>query len=112
MLIDQLSAQSNIFFDKDEKILTVCKYLCKSCTNPAAVILFGSYARGDNRLTSDLDILLLTNDEIGRDERAELVSYTDLQDVDLVIYTKETFKQSKCLLVERIKKEGVVLWEA
>ena len=38
------------------------------------IILFGSYARGEEKATSDLDILLLTEQEIPREIRGGLSS--------------------------------------
>lgn len=112
MLIDQLSPQSNLFAGRDIQIIDMCNYLRENCTEAYAIVLFGSYARRDNKLTSDLDILLLTKEEIGRYRRSDLVSYADLHDTDLIIYTLDKFRESECLLANRIRKEGLVLWKA
>ena len=48
-------------------------YIIVEVANPDRVILFGSYAYGNPSETSDLDILVIKNDEVlSRDERAEL----------------------------------------
>lgn len=79
------------------------------------VILFGSCARNQIRVGSDLDLLVITKEVLERDVRGELSS--DLEEekdgisTDVVFYTAQEFRDSECLLVKQIRKEGLLLWE-
>lgn len=75
------------------------------------IILFGSYARGEEKSTSDLDILVLTEQEISREIRGGLSSEFEEENIDLVFYTMKQFELSDCLLVSQIRKEGIVIWK-
>lgn len=79
------------------------------------IILFGSCARNQLRVGSDIDLLLLTEENVTRKLRGELSS--DLAEpkdgvsTDLVFYARNDFENSDCLLIKEIKKDGLVLWE-
>lgn len=75
------------------------------------IVLFGSYARMEQKIGSDLDILILTKKEIERDRRGELYAVFEENNADIVFYTKEIFDKSEKLLVQQIKKEGILLWK-
>ncbi|MFU0826429.1 MAG: hypothetical protein ACFWTJ_02670 [Lachnoclostridium sp.] len=78
------------------------------------IILFGSCARGEVKITSDLDLLVLTKKPVDRALRGELRASCDEPyrnvTTDLVFYTEEDFNRSDCLLVKNIKKDGVIVW--
>lgn len=74
------------------------------------IILFGSYARGDEKATSDLDLLVLTEQEISREIRGGLCSEFEEENMDLIFYTMKQFEDSDCLLVSEVRKEGIVIW--
>lgn len=46
-----------------EKVASAVQKIVEIC-HPVKVILFGSYVRGETDLNSDLDILVITSDEI------------------------------------------------
>ena len=78
------------------------------------IILFGSCARGNIKITSDLDLLVLTKEPVNRSVKGELCAACDEAyrkvTTDLVFYTESGFNTSDCLLVRNIKKDGVVVW--
>ncbi len=76
------------------------------------IVLFGSYARMEQKLGSDLDILALTTGELPRELRGGLHSEFEEQSADLVFYSEEQFAASECTLVKNIRRDGVLLWEA
>lgn len=75
------------------------------------IILFGSYARFEQKATSDLDILALTSTEISRDVRGELCSIFEEKNSDLIFYTKEQFESSNRKIAQEIRKDGILLWK-
>lgn len=75
------------------------------------IILFGSYARGEERAESDMDLLVLTHKESERQVRGELCSQLEEKQVDLVFYTQDIFQSSHCLLVQQVRQEGIVIWK-
>ena len=92
-----------------------------SVTRPAAVVLFGSYARGNARSDSDLDLLVIRENAFGPGEsrRRELGSIyraiTKTWDApkDIVLLTKPEFnawKDTKNHMASVAWKEGRVLY--
>lgn len=84
----------------------------------AEVYLFGSRARGDNRLDSDWDILILVDDEkVTLDTEDKFI--TDLYDLELesgqiittFIYPKEYWKNNLIYspLYQNVNREGIRL---
>ena len=84
----------------------------------AELVLFGSYARGDYRNDSDIDILVLVNkDEITREEEKRII-YA-LYDIELdsgkiispMIYPKRVWETKYVItpFYESIKREGIAL---
>jgi predicted nucleotidyltransferase len=76
------------------------------------IILFGSYAKMEYHVGSDLDLLVLTDSEISREQRGHLHSVFEEQGADLVFYTVSEMRDSTCYLVKEIRKDGILLWEA
>lgn len=74
------------------------------------IVLFGSYARAEQRVTSDFDIFVLTDKEVDRYVRGELHAKFDERNSDLVFSTVTSFEKSNSLLYRRIREEGVLLW--
>lgn len=81
-----------------------------------AVYLYGSYARGDNRDGSDLDVLVVLNDfqrraaEIRR--ISELIGDLSLDfeiTVSPLFMRESEWKANKFPLLRNVKKEGVAL---
>lgn len=80
------------------------------------VILFGSYARGDTREQSDVDLLIIANSILPRFKRSRAL-YQIFRPypfgMDLLVYTPaeiERSKQSPASLVSTILREGKVLY--
>ena len=94
--------------------------------NPEKIILFGSYARGDSRKDSDIDLLIIKKTKKSLMKRIDEVTsliykkeyYTDDEkfpgDVDVIVYTPSQLKYRRDLgdfFVKRILKEGKVIYE-
>ncbi len=84
------------------------------------IVLFGSYARGDFRVDSDMDIMVLVNctkeKAINyRKQISRLASRLGLEndiEISLLIRDRETFERDKEVLpfYKNIKEEGVKLY--
>ncbi len=75
------------------------------------IVLFGSYARMEYHAGSDIDLLVLTDKEVPREQRGHLHSVFEEQGADLVFYTVSEFQESTCRLIKEIRKDGVLLWK-
>lgn len=78
-------------------------------------ILFGSRARGDWLLTSDIDIILISDDFTSipfRRRMADVLQYWDEDiDVEILCYTPDEFKRKKkeIGIVKQAIREGVLI---
>lgn len=97
--------------EKREMLQRKLVTLKKELPTLSYVILFGSYARGEEKATSDLDLLLLTAEPVERLVRGGLCSSFEEENIDLVFYTTEQFRESECLLVQQVNKEGIIIWK-
>lgn len=79
-----------------------------------SIILFGSCARKNLRVTSDIDLLIITIDSIERSIRGEISSILeddiDLVRTDCIFYTQEQFQDSTRIFTQQIKTEGIILY--
>jgi predicted nucleotidyltransferase len=73
------------------------------------IVLFGSRARGDNKLTSDIDLAVYPLPEFMSKGyfSSEIDDLTTLFKIDVVFINDHTDMK----LLENIKKEGVVIYE-
>ena len=98
-----------------EKIVSVIV----STVAPDKIILFGSYARGDFRKNSDIDILILKKgleNEIDVTERLYMNFYKQriVTPVDVIAMDYEKFDELSNeigYIYKTIKKEGIVIYE-
>lgn len=94
-------------------------------TNPEKIILFGSYAYGEPGDNSDLDILVVTRDEIMPSSFSEKsMIYLRISKaiseikrefpVDLIVHTKPMYKkfiENNSLFARELLEKGKVLYE-
>ena len=93
--------------------------------NPETVILFGSYAYGNPREDSDIDIYVVTNDDFIPSNFKEnsklklkisraLDSLRNDFAIDIIVHTKlmaELFKKQNSSLFQEINKYGRIIYE-
>lgn len=99
-----------------EDILKISKLISESF-NVNKIILFGSYAKGTEKADSDIDICIITDDEIKKIEllrkiRRVLYDCTSIP-LDLLIYKTDEFyeRAHKLKSIEReIEREGVSIY--
>lgn len=87
------------------------EYLSKHIPHLEYVILFGSYARLEQTISSDIDLLAITNGTTERLLRGDMCSSFEEDNIDLIFYDIDIFRTSDCLFVSQIKKEGIILWK-
>jgi uncharacterized protein len=101
----------------NQDILTI-KDIIKNSFNVEKIILFGSYAKGNNTENSDIDICVITNDknrklDISRQIRRSIYPYIS-KSVDLLIYNSAEFydRAENLKSIEReIMNKGINLYE-
>ncbi len=94
--------------------------------SPERIILFGSYAYGTPNNDSDLDILVVTQDEFVPTTNKEkmqihhkynplIKEFRKFIPIDLIVYTKtmfDKFKETKSQFSLEITQKGKILYEA
>ncbi len=101
----------------DEGLRDVIVHRIVSLVQPEKIILFGSRARGADRLDSDIDLLVIARSEQPRYRRAAPI-YGVLSDIlapmDILVYTPqevEEWSQVPQAFVTTAVREGMVLYE-
>ena len=107
-------SQKNIFDEIVTGILEILK------EDAAAIILYGSVARGMKTQESDVDIAIIIRQKLSREKREALDDF--LGDMDLkhdklfsaVDIDEEKFETWKNVIpfYQNVSKEGIVLWKA
>jgi predicted nucleotidyltransferase len=79
------------------------------------LILFGSYSRGDSTEYSDIDLMILVNSRLTRDETRKvddlIADYSLEHDVVIsgLVYPIDTYKRFNTPFLLNIKEEGIVV---
>ena len=79
------------------------------------LILFGSYSRGDNTEYSDVDLLILVNSRLTRDETRKvddlIADYSLEHDVVIsgLVYPIDTYQRFNTPFLLNIKEDGIVV---
>ncbi len=79
------------------------------------IILFGSCARNEIKLGSDIDLMYITNKKLNDVKERTLLYGTDPLDkidVDIVIYTEEELARKENKFTDFIHRDGIIIWES
>ncbi len=85
--------------------------------DPEKIILFGSWARGDERSESDLDLMVVMESDLSKSRRAsQIYSLLGLRSwsLDVVVYTPHEYAINRKVwgtLPSLVEKESKVLYE-
>ncbi len=101
-----------------EKVRTVIQKIIE-VGQPRKIILFGSYVRGDMHLNSDLDILIITGDEIENPRRESIRIRQALKGIimsmDIIVVPEsrlEELMNIPGLIYREAVQNGKVIYEA
>jgi len=104
-------------FSVDDSLICEIVRRIVDTSHPEKVILFGSRARGDARLDSDIDLLVVADDPRPRSLRA-CALYGALSDIlvpmDILVYSPGEVKEWRNVLqafVTTAVREGKILYE-
>lgn len=81
-----------------------------------SIVLFGSYARGDAKVGSDLDIALITKENFTRNDKITIQSLLDdfNNDLEVNLFCTNREKVNNTLDILNanywIREEGIILW--
>ena len=107
--VTQFERESDLMNEIVRRILDVM--------HPLKIVLFGSRARGNPRLDSDIDLLIIADSDQPRPRRSAIL-YGALSDIlipmDIVVYTPqevEEWSQVRQAFVTTALREGKVLYE-
>lgn len=98
-----------------DKLMKDVEYIMKSeIINLELIVLFGSCVNGKLKITSDIDLLIITKerpDQIVRgDIASKLAEPINSVVTDVVFYTVDEIKSGKSLFLKQVMKEGIVIW--
>ncbi len=101
----------------NSKIVDIANQIIK-LTDPKKIILFGSYARNDNKQGSDIDLLVVMPDGTHRRKTAQFL-YKNIHSYgtpfDIIVCTIEDLEKHKDnigLIYKSILADGVILYAA
>ena len=81
------------------------------------IVVFGSYARGEEKKGSDIDIIIVSRDFEGKDifDRVEIASglhrelvEKTMMPADIMYYSPTEWEQGNSLIINQAKEEGIV----
>jgi predicted nucleotidyltransferase len=79
------------------------------------ILLFGSFARGDYGLRSDLDLLIVlrASDEAAHERLSRFLAYTPMYPTDMLVYTNEELRtriSGGDAFLARALRESIQIW--
>ena len=102
----------------NQNIISIIKRISRKYLPDSKIILFGSRARNENKIDSDYDFLIITNEildiekkrEIKSKIRKELASYKI--PIDILIQTEEEVDNKKDIpghILKQITRDGMLI---
>lgn len=103
----------NRFLNKLKKDMD---YILKSdITTLELIVLFGSCVNGKLKITSDIDLLIITREKPDQLLRGDIASALaepiNSVATDAIFYTIDEIKTGKSLFLKQVMEEGIVIWK-
>lgn len=101
---------------KDEELLQTIAARIAEAIHPQKIILFGSWARGERNLHSDIDLLIIQESNLPRPQRYAQVRRLFWGmgiPMDILVYTPEEFARYQSVpgsFTHTVAREGRVLY--
>lgn len=104
--------------EKQDILKEIVRRLIKAY-DPSQIYLFGSFARGEEQVDSDFDLLVIVPDDASLERQKSRLAYHSLRGTgiaaDVLVFTKSAFNQRlhlKASLPSIVKDEGKLLYAA
>lgn len=89
----------------DERCNKAVMLLKENLSNYDRIGVFGSYARGDYKTTSDIDMCVIVSEIPDRYTKGLLYEELDLIGVDLCFILSSDFQQSETLFMQNLRRD-------
>lgn len=105
---------------RPDNILKSIKSSVHSSEPEAKIILYGSFARGDNRKDSDMDIIiLLDKDQVSREDEKKVkyplydIEFDSGQVISPLVFSRKDWetRHKATPFYQNVISEGIELWE-
>ena len=102
--------------DRDNELLRTITARIAEAVRPEKIILFGSWARGEQRSHSDIDLLIIQESDLPRPQRYAQVRrlfWGMGVPMDILVYTPEEFARYQSVpgsFTHTVAREGKVLY--
>lgn len=111
---DERNDRRNVPLHIWNRLESICSELKAKAEGIKDIILFGSLARGEFRISSDIDLLILTENDFNNEAKArKICRHTDLKNKASPIFVTEKewfiYGSKKSDFYESILKEGIRL---
>lgn len=103
---------------KNIKTINILKSLVKQRgMDVDKIVIFGSYARGEEKKGSDIDIIVVSRDFEGKDifEKVEIASglhrelvERTMMPADIMYYSPTEWEEGNSIIIDMAKEEGIV----
>ncbi len=100
-----------------EELLRLITERIREAVDPEKIILFGSRGRGDSRVNSDFDLLVIAESNAPRHRRAAGIYqslWEIMEPIDVVVYTPaevEEWREVRQAFVTAAIREGRIIYE-
>ena len=81
------------------------------CTSPIEIGIYGSYARGDYKASSDIDMYVLYNELPPKIQKGDLYEEAAEMGIDLLICDYRNFYETDSVFCKNVLRDQKILWQ-
>lgn len=97
--------------DFDKRLATALSLIKSYNIRYLEIGIFGSFARGEHKATSDIDICIITDERPSRAISGELREEAEELRIDIIFVTRDYFDHSTDLLSVQLRKDYKKIYE-